>query len=146
MFPVKNPKGFTDVAEADQARHADAATVVSRHVSDHRPILGDGAERQMREAGEPTHVRTRTRLDDEAEFPTPVILGNEVRHGEQFAVGVDRDRFTVRSLPNRRLTRERPPARAREAIQPGGRAGKSQTSHTLKSPGRCCCCCSRIKR
>ncbi len=125
------------VTEADQARHAHAAFVVFRHEGYDGPILGEGQQRQMRKPDELTHIRAGVRAQREAEFPSPLIIRDEISNRQQLAIDVQRDTLAVRSLPDRSLTRERPPARARETVEPGGGATHVQTSHTLKSPGRC---------
>lgn len=90
----------------------------------------------MRDPDEFAHIRTGGRAKRQTEFPSPLSIRNEVGNGQQLISGMKRDAFAVRPLPDGSLTRERPPARAREAVQPGGRTGDGHTSHTLKSPGR----------
>jgi hypothetical protein len=101
-------------------------------------ILRQSRQRQMRDPDELTHMRTGGRAKPQTEFPAPLIVRNEIGDCQQLVTGMKRDALAVRSLPNRGLTRERTPARAREAIQPGGRTGGGHTSHTLKFPGVCC--------
>lgn len=125
------------MTEPDEARHAHAATVVFRHMAYDGSILRQSRQRQMRDPDELTHMRTGGRAKPQTEFPAPLIVRNEIGDCQQLITGMERHAFAVRSLPDRSLTRERPPARAREAVEPGGRTDGGHTSHTLKSPGRC---------
>lgn len=104
------------MTEADQTRHTHAAFVVFRHEGYDGPILGDGRERQMRETDELTHIHAGGRAKRQAKFPAPLIIRNEVCDRQQLAIDAQGNALAVRSLPDCSLTRERPPARAREAI------------------------------
>lgn len=123
--------------EADEACHTHTTAIVFRHMGYDGSILRDGRERQMREPDQLTHIRAGGRTKRQTEFPTPRIVRNEVCNRQEFAIDAQRNTLAVRSLPDRSLTRERPPARAREAVKPGGWTGDRHASHTLKFPGVC---------
>ncbi|MDP9560511.1 UNVERIFIED_ORG: hypothetical protein J2740_001700 [Rhizobium nepotum] len=138
QLPIQNPKGFAQVLEADETRHSHAAAITFRHMGYDGSILSERGQRQMRKPDQLTHIRAGGRAKRQAEFPAPRIVRNEVCYREKLAINAQRNALAVRSLPDCSLTRERPPARAREAIEPIGRTGDRHASHTLKSPGRCC--------
>ncbi|UYZ06176.1 hypothetical protein CFBP5507_07855 [Agrobacterium salinitolerans] len=61
LLPVQNPKGFAQVLEANEARHAHAAEVVFRHMGYDGPILCHSRKRQMRDPDKLAHIRARGR-------------------------------------------------------------------------------------